>query len=105
MSDLIDRQEAIETLENLTCYGIDEMRNLCDASVSDSEGWLGGIKDAIDELQLLPSAEQKQEWWCNLCASYDKSSCYCNLHGIWVPSDFGCKSFGAYCDEEENEDA
>lgn len=79
MSDLIDRQKAIETLENLTCYGIDEMRNLCDASVSDSEGWLGGIKDAIDELQLLPSAEQERKngkwqrrkgadcWECSEC--------------------------------------
>ena len=41
------------------------------------------------------------KWWCNLCACYDKQRCYCNLHGIWVASDFGCKAFEPYCDEED----
>lgn len=41
------------------------------------------------------------KWWCNLCASYDKQRCYCNLHGIWTASDFGCKAFEPYCEDEE----
>lgn len=61
MSDLIKREDAINALVNLTCYGIEEMRTLCDASVADSEGWLGGIRDAVDEIEALPSAEPERK--------------------------------------------
>ena len=61
MSDIISRQNAIDALVNLTCYGIEEMRTLCDASVADSEGWLGGIRDAVDEIEALPSAEPERK--------------------------------------------
>lgn len=60
MSDMISREEAIDSLTNLTCYGIEEMENLCSASVADSEGWIGGILEAIHELQALPSAEPER---------------------------------------------
>lgn len=59
---------------------------------------------------FMPSAEperhrgewiEEPKWWCNLCAAYDKQSCYCNLHGIWTASDFGCKAFEPYCEDEE----
>ena len=59
-----------------------------------------------NDIMRFPSAEAERKWWCNLCASYDKQSCYCNLHGIWVASDFGCKAFGPYCEgEDTDEDA
>lgn len=61
MSDLIRREDAINALVNLTCYGIEEMRNLCESSVADSEGWLGGIRDAVDEIEALPSAEPERK--------------------------------------------
>lgn len=62
MSDLIKRKDVIDALVNLTCYGIEEIENLCNASVADAEGWLGGIKEAIDEIKLIPSAEPEPKW-------------------------------------------
>ena len=32
-----------------------------DKSVADSEGWLGGIRDAVIELESLPSAEPERK--------------------------------------------
>lgn len=90
MSDLIRREDAINALVNLTCYGIEEMRNLCESSVADSEGWLGGIRDAVDEIDALPSAEPERhrgEWidgmsyvnshWrvCSVCHESAPDSC------------------------------
>ena len=61
MNDLIERQKALDAIVNLTCYGIGEMENLCKASIADSEGWLGGILEAVHELQALPSAEPERK--------------------------------------------
>ena len=36
---------------------------------------------------------KEEERVCQLCDCYDKQSCYCNLHSIWVPSDFHCKTW------------
>lgn len=65
MNDLIEREKAIEALVNLTCFGIEEMDNLCNASVADSEGWIGGVRDSIREIETIPSAEPERktgEW-------------------------------------------
>lgn len=93
MSDLIRREDAIDALVNLTCYGVEEIENLCNASVADSEGWLGGIRDAVTELESLPSAEperKKGEWieisWSEpdpnvCCTSYSIQSAKCSICG------------------------
>lgn len=41
---------------------------------------------------------------CQLCDCYDKQRCYCNLNGIWIPSDFYCKAWEPE-GIEEDEDA
>ena len=61
MSDLIRREDAIEALVNLTCFGIEEIKAQCDKSVADNEGWLGGILEAVTELEALPSAEPERK--------------------------------------------
>ena len=61
MSDLISRKEAMEALANLTCFGIEEIKVQCEASVADSEGWIGGIRDAVIELEALPSSEPERK--------------------------------------------
>lgn len=99
MSNLISREDAINALVNLTCYGIEEMRNLCESSVADSEGWLGGIRDAVDEIETLPSAEPERTAKVKRCSfgeylTYDfDGQCDC---GKWVDSLWNyCPSCGA----------
>ena len=41
----------------------------------------------------MAMGERTEDRVCQLCDCYDKQRCYCNLHGIWVPSDFYCKSW------------
>lgn len=79
MSDLISRKDAIEAIANLTCFGIEEIKVQCDKSVADSEGWLGGLRDAVIEIEALPSVEPehkkgkwnnyKDEHCCSVCQS------------------------------------
>ena len=80
MSDYISRQDAIEAIANLTCFGIEEIKVQCEASVADSEGWLGSIRDAVIELEDLPSAEPEFEEfeWCHDCKEYDQEKHCCH---------------------------
>lgn len=62
MSDLISRQDVFKAIVGLTTYKtVDEIKTLCDASVADSEGWLGGIRDALRAVEHIPSAEPKRK--------------------------------------------
>ena len=100
MCDLIKREDAVEAVYEALRTPLLNYKN---------DFFHDSMSYAIAIVNSIPSTEPEQkkgkwtkpEWWCNLCASYDKQRCYCNLYGIWVPSDFGCKSFGAYCDEDE----
>lgn len=97
--DLIKRQDAIDALENHACYGIEELENLCNASVADSEGWLGGIRDAIREIEAVPSAEperKKGEW------VYDGirgrfPACKCSICGHYENADWALLQGANYC--------
>ena len=63
MSDLIRRQDAIEAVLGVTTYDtVDDVEKHCDASVADSEGWLGGVRDALRAIEDVPSAEPEQRW-------------------------------------------
>ncbi|MBQ3326210.1 MAG: hypothetical protein IJG86_00305 [Clostridia bacterium] len=55
LSDIISRTQAIERLIRLTgCKTNEEITARMDASVTDSEGWLGGVAACIDELEDMP---------------------------------------------------
>ena len=45
--------------------------------------------------------EDESERICQLCDSYDKQSCYCMLHSIWIQSDFCCKAWEPEGAEED----
>lgn len=63
MSDLIRREDAIKATIDVTTYdNVEAVVIHCDASVADSEGWLGGIRDALRAIEDVPSAEQERRW-------------------------------------------
>lgn len=62
MADLIGRQDAIDAIKNQTCLTYEEIFNRCLVSIKDENGWVGGIKDAIEALIDLPSAQLEQQW-------------------------------------------
>lgn len=63
MSDLIRREDVFKAIVGLTTYKtVDDIEILCEASVADSEGWLGGIRDVLREVEYIPSAEPEQKW-------------------------------------------
>lgn len=62
MSDLIRRQDAFRAVLGVTTYDtVDDVEIHCDASVCDSEGWLGGIRDALRAIEDVPSAEPERK--------------------------------------------
>lgn len=62
MDDLISRQAAIDAIKNQTCLTYEEIFNRCLTNIRDENGWVGGIKDAIEALIELPSVQQEQRW-------------------------------------------
>ena len=96
MSDLISRKDAIAKFKkSCTSESIDK-NGIKRGEIHTAMTYEGIIKI----IESLPSAEPERKWWCNLCSSYDEQSCYCNLYGIFTASDFGCRDFGAYCEED-----
>ena len=61
MRDLIDRQDAIKAIVSMTTISRNQIQNLCNASVADAEGFIGGINEAIKALEALPSAEPERK--------------------------------------------
>ena len=87
MSDLINRQAAIEALMSLTIYK--SKREIVQAADKDENSWIGGVAECIDEIEDLPSAQL--EWnnhtvACLLAELFD-DTCACNYNGIdeWLP--------------------
>lgn len=94
MSDLISRQDAINTLESLSVLDRDGMETMCKTSVADAEGWTGGLLAAIHAVEDLPSAEPERkkgereegEWIMHKMLSRDygkiyyQHDCSCNLY-------------------------
>jgi len=63
MSDLIRRQDAYKAILGETIYdSVDDVEINCGYSVLDSEGWLGGIRDALRAIEYIPSTEPERKW-------------------------------------------
>ena len=80
MSDLIKREDAKKAILGVTTYdNVDAVAIHCDASVAYSEGWLGGIRDALRAIEDVPSAEpeQKKGEWSNYKDEHCCSVCKC----------------------------
>ena len=57
MSELIDRAEAVERLLALTVYKSKrELIEAVEKSVSNENGWAGGVAECIDEIEDMPAA-------------------------------------------------
>lgn len=84
MSDLIRREDVFKAIVGLTTYKtVDEIEILCNASIADSEGWLGGIRDALREVEYIPSAEpeRKKGEWLYKPNEYDDDTYECSQCG------------------------
>ena len=58
MSDLIERQAAIDALVGITMFKTKhELMQRVNASVQDEQGWLGAVAECLDEIEDLPSAQ------------------------------------------------
>lgn len=61
--DLIRREDAFRVVLGVTTYDtVDDVEIHCDASIADSEGWLGGVRDALRAIEDVPSAEPERRW-------------------------------------------
>lgn len=90
MDDLISRQAAIDAIKNQTCLTYEEIFNRCLTNIRDENGWVGGIKDAIEAVTGLPSIQPEiiacgdcKHWIC-----HDRRCGYWN-HGV-KPLDWCC---------------
>lgn len=106
MSDLIRRQDAFRAVLGVTTYDtVDDVEIHCDASVADSEGWLGGVRDALRAIENVPSAEperkkgkwvEKEYYVCDCYAKCDQ--CHKSVRGIAEDKGFGCHfRFYSFC--------
>ena len=59
MNDMISRQAAIDAIAKQSIFSTEEIINVCDKSVQDENGWLGGLKEAILAVLELPSVQQE----------------------------------------------
>lgn len=62
MKDLISRQDAIDAITKQTIYTADIIKSRCKARLVDENGWLGGLKDAIEAVEDVPSAQKTGKW-------------------------------------------
>lgn len=67
MSDLINRQDAIEALEGVDWYHINETTGkMVHGSTSDMESWYK-VDDVRKAIEQLPSAQQTVNQWISTC--------------------------------------
>ena len=62
MGDLISRQQAIEAVVGCTNCGTEDVLRAYVTKHSLENGWTGGIVDALDAIEQLPSAQPEQRW-------------------------------------------
>ena len=77
MSDLIDRQAAIDAIVNCTNCGDEKTLRAYVAKHNLDNGWTGGILEAIDAIEDLPSAQPDLDEWCTDCKEYDQERHNC----------------------------
>lgn len=106
MNDLIDRRAVIDAIKNQTCLTYEEIFNRCLVSITDENGWLGGIKDAIEAVIGLPSVqpERKKGKWIDKSGGIEGAWNYCSVCGEQAIDlyDF-CPNCGADMRGEEHE--
>lgn len=97
MSDFISRQDAIDAIVRLTNFdNVDVIRYECRRNYEKDNGWLGGLKDALNAVEDLPSAEPertakvKEGWGLAMCCAcekrvfpYDKYCSHCGARLEW----------------------
>lgn len=83
MDDLIKRQDAINAIVKQTIYTADIIKSRCKARLVDANGWLGGLKDAIEAVEDVP---QKTGKWIKkiIPSTLGYYECECSECGhIW----------------------
>jgi hypothetical protein len=58
-SDCVSILAAVEAIANQSRFSAEEIINICDKSVQDENGWLGGLKEAILAVLELPSVQSE----------------------------------------------
>lgn len=87
-SDSVSRQTAVEAIANQSRFSAEEIINICDKSVQDENGWLGGLKEAILAVLELPSA-QPEIIRCKECVYADENY-HCDYMTTWNDGDCFC---------------
>lgn len=86
MSDLIRREDVFKAILDITAYDtVDDVEIHCDASVADSEGWLGGVRDALRTVEYIQSAkpERKKGHWKHVALfTRECSECRAQFHDL-----------------------
>ena len=59
-SDSVSILAAVEAIANQSRFSAEEIINICDKSVQDENGWLGGLKEAIQAVIELPSVQSEK---------------------------------------------
>lgn len=87
-TDYIPRDKAIEALVNLTVYNsLADIKSLVESKYHYQNEWIGGIKDALEEIDGIPAAdvvERKTGKWKKHYADHEA---------------FGVRPFFRYCSE------
>ena len=68
-SDCVSKRAAVEAIANQSRFSAEEIINICDKSVQDENGWIGGLKESILAVLELPFA-QPEVIWCKDCRWY-----------------------------------
>ena len=84
MSDLIRREDAIDAIVRQTNYdNVDVIRYECRKNYEKDNGWLGGLKEALEAVESLPSAapERKTGTWKPFDLTWGRSVYSCTACG------------------------
>lgn len=60
--ELISKQQAIDAIAKQSRFSAEEIIEICDKSIQDENGWLGGLKEAIQAVIELPSIQPENEF-------------------------------------------
>ena len=80
MSDLIRREDAIDAIVRQTNYdNVDVIKYECRRNYEKDNGWLGGLKEALEAVESLP--ERKKGKWLHNPNEYDDDTYECSRCG------------------------
>lgn len=62
MSGLIERKDAIDAIVRKTIYdNVDQIKYECSINYAKNNDWLGGLKEALEAIEEIPSAEPERK--------------------------------------------